>query len=163
MSKIEVAYSFPLASVHALVYRIDGFSSKKRFSPLKAVALAVGYAVAFAAVKAGYLWSPILSSLVLTVEAPPVLKDAYSAGSLFFRLALPLAFLHHHVAYMSFAIIMSALCIPYFVPSVLYRRLASYGLAPLAPSLAALVFKLSGQIAVGLTKRLKWRRGWGPP
>ncbi|AFA39846.1 hypothetical protein Pogu_1819 [Pyrobaculum oguniense TE7] len=146
-SHIEAMYSFPLASVYALMYRIDSSRAKRRFTAAKAGALAVGYAVAFAAAKAGYLWSPIIPSLILTAAAPPVLKDVYSAVSLLFRFALPLAFLHHHAAYMSFAIIMSALCIPYFVPSVLYRYLPSYGPAPLVLSLMAFVFRLFGQIA----------------
>ena len=146
-SHIEAVYSFPLASVYALMYRIDSSRAKRRFSAAKAGALVAGYAVAFAATKAGYLWSPIIPSLILTAAAPPVLKDVYSAGSLLFRFALPLAFLHHHAAYMSFAVVMSTLCVPYFVPSVLYRRLPNYGPGLLAISLAAFAFRILGQIA----------------
>ncbi|MEM1571746.1 MAG: hypothetical protein QXS00_03395 [Pyrobaculum sp.] len=146
-SHIEAVYSFPLASVYALMYRIDSSRAKRRFTAAKAGALVVGYAVAFAATKAGYLWSPIIPSLILTAAAPPVLKDAYSAGSLLFRFVLPLAFFHHHAAYMSFAVVMSTLCVPYFVPSVLYRRLPNYGPALLALSLAAFAFRILGQIA----------------
>ena len=144
---LMAALSFPLASVYTLLYRIDVSRAKARFRLGAAAALALLYALAWAASLWGHLWSFALPSIALTLAAPPKPRDAYGVGSLFFRAAIALAPLGHHFAYMAFAVIMSTLCVPYFLPSILYREAPSYKYELLAASLAAYVLRNVGLTA----------------
>ncbi|MEM1597452.1 MAG: hypothetical protein QXP31_00010 [Pyrobaculum sp.] len=145
---LEALLSFPLASVYTLLYRIDASRARRRFSRAAALAVAGSYAAAFLLAKAGLYWAFLLPAAVLTAAARPRLGDAYGAASFAFRWLVPLSILHHHFAYLGFAVIMSGLCVPYFLPSILYREAPRYGPELLAIAAAALVTRLAGQTAL---------------
>ncbi len=142
VSHLEAVASLPLASVYALLYRIDNSRAKRRFSLATSLYVAFAYVVAFVLFKHGVLWSFILPSVVLTLVAPPKLNDVYSAGAFIFRWSTALAVFHHHFMYMAFAVVMAALCVPYFLPSVMYREMPKYGLELFTIAIAAYVLRL---------------------
>jgi hypothetical protein len=123
---LEAVLSFPLASVYALMYRIDFSRAKKKFTVATATAVAAAYVAAFFAAKAGHPWAVAVPSLLLTAFARPRLNDAYGVSAFFFRWAVALAPIGHHWVYMAFAVIMSGLCVPFFVPSILFRDTPRY-------------------------------------
>lgn len=123
---LEAVFSFPLASVYALMYRIDFSRAKKRFTAATAAAVAAAYVAAFLAAKAGHPWAVAAPSLLLTAFALPRLNNAYGVSAFFFRWAVALAPIGHHWVYMAFAVVMSGLCVPFFVPSILFRDVPHY-------------------------------------
>ncbi|MFN3803824.1 MAG: hypothetical protein ACK4SY_02075 [Pyrobaculum sp.] len=145
-SHLDAIASYPLASVYTLLYRIDSSKARRRFSLASSLALASTYVAAYLAFRLGHLWAFLLPSLVLTAVAPPKVRDPYGVGALAFRWAIALAGVHHHFMYMAFALVMSVLCVPYFLPSVLYRGAPTYGLELLALATIATALRLLGQI-----------------
>jgi hypothetical protein len=172
-SPLEAVLSFPLASVYSLMYRIDFSRAKKRFTAATAAAVAVAYVAAFLAVKAGYPWAVVAPSLLLTTFAAPRLNDLYGASAFFFRWAVALAPLGAHFVYMAFGVIMSALCVPYFIPAILYREVPRYRDELVAVAATAYVLRNAGFAApaavlvVGLVLYVAWRsfreRYYPPP
>jgi len=170
---LEAVLSFPLASVYSLMYRIDFSRAKKRFSATTAAAVAAAYVAAFLAVKVGHLWAVAVPSLVLTVFAAPRLNDLYGASAFFFRWAVALAPLGSHLVYMAFAVIMSALCVPYFIPAILYREVPRYRGELVAVAATAYVLKnagfaaLAAALVAGQVLYVAWRsfreRYYPPP
>jgi len=123
---LEAVLSFPLASVYSLMYRIDFSKARRRFTAATATAVATAYVAAFLAAKAGYPWAVAAPSLLLTVFAVPRVNDLYGASAFFFRWAVALAPLGHHWVYMAFAVVMSSLCVPFFIHSILFREMPRY-------------------------------------
>ncbi|MEZ0319895.1 MAG: hypothetical protein ABWK05_07905 [Pyrobaculum sp.] len=144
----EALLSFPLASVYTLLYRIDASRVRRRFTPGSVLAVVGSYVAAFVLAKAGFYWAFFLPAAVLTAVAPPRPTDAYGVASFVFRWLVPLYSLHHHLAYMAFAVIMSGLCAPYFPPSILYREVPRYGPELLAMAAAALVARVAHLFAL---------------
>lgn len=126
-SHLEAVLTFPLASVYSLMYRIDTSRARRRFTALGALSIAATYVAAFAAVKAGYLWAVVAPSIALTIAAPPRIGDKYGVAALLFRWLVALGPFGTHLVYMAFAVIMSALCVPYFIGAILFRQVPSYG------------------------------------
>ncbi|MFN7105820.1 MAG: hypothetical protein ACK4M3_04480, partial [Pyrobaculum sp.] len=85
---------------------------------------------------------------ILTAVAPPRVTDLYGVGTFVFRWAVVLAGIHHHFMYMAFAIVISVLCAPYFLPSVLYREAFRYGPELFITASAAFVLRLAGYLAI---------------
>ena len=172
-SSLEAVLSFPLASVYSLMYRIDFSRAKKRFTAVTATAVAASYVAAFLAVKAGYPWAVAAPSLLLTTFAAPRLNDLYGASAFFFRWAVALAPLGTHFVYMAFGVIMSALCVPYFIPAILYREVSRYRGELVAVAATAYVLRNAGFAApaavlvAGLVLYVAWRsfreRYYSPP
>jgi hypothetical protein len=170
---LEAVFSFPLASVYSLMYRIDFSRAKKRFTAATATAVAAAYVAAFLAVKSGYLWAVAAPSLLLTIFAVPRLNDLYGASAFFFRWAVALAPLGAHFVYMAFGVIMSALCVPYFIPAILYREAPRYRGELVAIAATAYVLRNAGFAApaavlvAGLVLYVAWRsfreRYYPPP
>jgi len=170
---LEAVLSFPLASVYSLMYRIDFSRAKKRFTAATATAVAVAYVAAFLAVKVGYLWAVAVPSLLLTIFAVPRLNDLYGASAFFFRWVVALAPLGAHFVYMAFGVIMSALCVPYFIPAILYREVPRYKGELVAVAATAYVLRNAGFAApaavlvAGLVLYVAWRslkeRYYPPP
>jgi hypothetical protein len=170
---LEAVLSFPLASVYSLMYRIDFSRAKKRFTAATAAAVAAAYVAAFLAVKAGYLWAVAAPSLLLTIFAVPRLNDLYGVSAFFFRWAVALAPLGTHLVYMAFGVIMSALCVPYFIPAILYREVPRYRGELVAVATTAYVLRNAGFAApaavlvAGLVLYVAWRsfreRYYPPP
>jgi hypothetical protein len=170
---LEAVFSFPLASVYSLMYRIDFSRAKKRFTAATAAAVAAAYVAAFLAVKTGYLWAVAVPSLLLTIFAVPRLNDLYGASAFFFRWVVALAPLGTHLAYMAFGVIMSALCVPYFIPAILYREVPRYRGELVAVAATAYVLRNAGFAApvavlvAGLVLYVAWRsfreRYYPPP
>ena len=170
---LEAVLSFPLASVYSLMYRIDFSRAKKRFSAATAGAVVAAYVAAFLAAKAGHPWAVAVPSLLLTAFAVPRLNDLYGASALFFRWAVALAPLGSHLVYMAFAVIMSALCVPYFIPAILYREVPRYRGELVAVAITAYVLRNAGLavfaalLVVGLVLYVAWRsfreRYYPPP
>ncbi len=170
---LEAVFSFPLASVYSLMYRIDFSRAKKRFTAATAAAVAAAYVAAFLAVKVGYLWAVAAPSLLLTIFAVPRLNDLYGASAFFFRWAVALAPLGAHFVYMAFGVIMSALCVPYFIPAILYREVPRYKGELVAVAATAYVLRNAGFAApaavlvAGLVLYVAWRsfkeRYYPPP
>ncbi|ABL87489.1 conserved hypothetical protein [Pyrobaculum islandicum DSM 4184] len=125
-SHLDAVFSFPLASVYSLLYRIELSRARKRFTAPSALLLTALYLAAYVATKVGLSWAMALPSLALTLYARPRLNDAYGIGAFFFRWAIALAPLGAHFVYMAFAVVMSALCVPYFIPAILYRQVPNY-------------------------------------
>jgi len=123
---LEAVFSFPLASVYSLMYRIDFSRARRRFTAATATAVAAAYVAAFLAAKAGHPWAVAAPSLLLTVFAVPRLNDLYGKSAFFFRWAVALAPLGHHWVYMAFAVVMSSLCVPFFIHSILFREMPHY-------------------------------------
>jgi hypothetical protein len=169
----EAVLSFPLASIYSLMYRIDFSRAKKRFTAATATTVAAAYVAAFLAVKAGYPWAVAAPSLLLTTFAAPRLNDLYGASAFFFRWAVALAPLGAHFVYMAFGVIMSALCVPYFIPAILYREVPRYRGELVAVAATAYVLRNAGFVApaavlvVGLVLYVAWRslreRYYPPP
>jgi hypothetical protein len=172
-SPLEAVLSFPLASVYSLMYRIDFSRAKKRFTAATATAVAAAYVAAFLAVKAGYPWAVAAPSLLLTTFAAPRLNDLYGASAFFFRWAVALAPLGAHFVYMAFGVIMSALCVPYFIPAILYREVPRYRGELVVVAATAYVLRNVGFAApaavlvAGLVLYVAWRsfreRYYPPP
>jgi hypothetical protein len=85
--------------------------------------------------------------LILTALAPPRLNDLYGAAAFFFRWAVATAPLGAHWVYMAFAVIMSALCVPYFIPAILYRQVPRYRGELVATAAVAYVLRNLGVVA----------------
>jgi len=170
---LEAVLSFPLASVYSLMYRIDFSRAKKRFTAATATAVAAAYVAAFLAVKVGYLWAVAVPSLLLTIFAVPRLNDLYGASAFFFRWVVALAPLGTHLVYMAFGVIMSALCVPYFIPAILYREVPRYRGELVAVAATAYILRNAGFAApaavlvAGLVLYVAWRsfreRYYPPP
>jgi len=170
---LEAVLAFPLASVYSLMYRIDFSRAKKRFTAATAAAVAAAYVAAFLAVKAGYPWAVAAPSLLLTIFAVPRLNDLYGASAFFFRWVVALAPLGTHLVYMAFGVIMSALCVPYFIPAILYREVPRYRGELVAVAATAYVLRNAGFAApaavlvAGLVLYVAWRsfreRYYPPP
>lgn len=126
-SYVEVLATFPLGSVYSLLYRIDGARARRRYSVGGALFLTFVYVAAYFAYKFGVSWAFFVPSLVLTLLVPPRLGDLYGVGSFLFRWGAASVFVDTHVFYMSFAVVMSVLCVPFFVPAVIYRGVPRYG------------------------------------
>ncbi|ACB40727.1 hypothetical protein [Pyrobaculum neutrophilum] len=144
---LEAAMSFPLASVYSLLYRVEFSRARRRFSASTALSIAALYVAAYLAAWAGHAWAFALPSLALTLYAKPRVEDPYGAGAFFFRWAVALTPAGAHLLYMAFAVIMSALCVPYFVPSILYRQAPSYGWELVAAASAAYLLRNAGVLA----------------
>lgn len=127
-SPIEALATYPLASVYSLLYRIDGARSRKKYDVKTGVFLTMLYTASYILFKNGIIWAFIIPSVALTIVTPPRVNDLYGVGSFIFRWGVALAPLDHHIFYMSFAVIMSVLCVPYFIPAVIYRKVPNYGL-----------------------------------
>jgi len=136
---IAAVASFPLASVYTLLYRIDSSRARLPLSFKKALVITASYLASWLLLAAGQLWALLIPSLVLTASAPPKPRDAYGVGSFLFRWLIALAPLHHHLMYMAFTVIMSALCAPYFPPSILYREMPNYKYELLTMALIAYI------------------------
>jgi hypothetical protein len=172
-SPLEAVLSFPLASVYSLMYRIDFSRAKKRFTAATVAAVAAAYVAAFLAVKAGYPWAVAAPSLLLTTFAAPRLNDLYGASAFFFRRAVALAPLGAHFVYMAFGVIMSALCVPYFIPAILYREVPRYRGELVAVAATTYVLRNAGfatpaaVLVAGLVLYVAWRsfreRYYPPP
>ncbi len=54
------------------------------------------------------------------------------------------AALHHHFLYMGFAVVMSTLYVPFFLPAVLYRRAPMFGPVSLLFASTATALRLLG-------------------
>ncbi|AFA39354.1 hypothetical protein Pogu_1327 [Pyrobaculum oguniense TE7] len=145
---LEAIFSFPLASVYSLLYRIDSSRARRKFTARNAAVLTALYAAAFIGVKLGYLWAMLAPSLFLTLAAPPKVNDKYGAGSFFFRWAVALAPFGHHFAYTAFAVIMSVLCVPYFIGAILFRQIPTYGIELIATAALAYVSRILGALPV---------------
>lgn len=145
---LEAVFAFPLASVYSLLYRIDSSRARRKFTARNAAVLTALYAAAFIGVKLGYLWAMLAPSLFLTLAAPPKVNDKYGAGSFFFRWAVALAPFGHHFAYMAFAVIMSVLCVPYFIGAILFRQIPKYGIELIATASLAYVSRILGALPV---------------
>jgi len=85
---------------------------------------------------------------VTSLAAPPKVRDVYGAGVVLGRVAMALGWLHHHFLYMGFAVVMAVLCVPYFLPSVVYRRVPKFSWENLAIALAAAALRLAGYIEI---------------
>ncbi|AET32234.1 hypothetical protein [Pyrobaculum ferrireducens] len=142
----EAAASFPLGSVLTLFYRIDSSRLKRRFSAGGAAAVAAAHLAGFALVKTGHLWGVALPIAAVSLAAPPVPRDVYGVGVALGRVLMALGWLHHHFLYMGFAVVMAVLCVPYFVPGVLYRRAPRFGWENLALAASAAAARLAGFI-----------------
>jgi hypothetical protein len=143
-SPLELAAAFPLASVLMLSYRIDSSRARLKFTAPRTAAVAASYLTAFAMVKMGLLWGVALPLAVVSLAAPPRVHDLYGVGAAAWRLLMAGSALHHHLLYMGFAVVMSTLCVPFFLPAVLYRRAPMFGPAPFLFASAATALRLLG-------------------
>ncbi|AAL65053.1 hypothetical protein [Pyrobaculum aerophilum] len=144
----EIIASFPLASVLTLMYRIDSSRGRKKFTVWGAGSIAAAHGAGFLLIKLGYFWGVALPLVVTSLAAPPKVRDVYGAGVVLGRVAMALGWLHHHFLYMGFAVVMAVLCVPYFLPSVVYRRVPKFSWENLAIALAAAALRLAGYIEI---------------
>ena len=125
-------------------YRIDSSRARRKFTAPQAAAVAASHLAAFAIVKMGLLWGVALPLAAVSLAAPPRVRDLYGVGAAAWRLLMAGAALHHHLLYMGFAVVMSTLCVPFFLPTVLYRRAPRFGPAPFLFASAAMALRLLG-------------------
>ncbi|WP_237179365.1 hypothetical protein [Pyrobaculum ferrireducens] len=145
-SHLEAVLTFPLASVYSLMY-IDASRARRRLTALGALSIAATYVAAFAAVKAGYLWAVVAPSIALTIAAPPRIGDKYGVAALLFRWLVALGPFDTHLVYMAFAVIMPALCVPYFIGAILFRQVPSYGPELVLTALLSYILRNLGILA----------------
>jgi len=143
-SPVELVAAFPLASVLMLSYRIDSSRARLKFTAPRTAAVTISYLAAFVMVKMGLLWGIALPLIAVSLAAPPRVRDLYGAGAVAWRLLMAGAALHHHLLYMGFAVVMSTLCVPFFVPVVLYRRAPRFGPVSFLFALTATALRLLG-------------------
>jgi len=143
VNPLELAAAIPLASILMLSYRIDSSWARLKFTAPRAAAVAASYLAAFAMVKTGLLWGVVLPLAAVSLAAPPRVRDLYGVGAAAWRLLMAGAALHH-LLYMGFAVVMSTLCVPFFLPAVLYRRAPRFGPVPLLFASTATALRLLG-------------------
>jgi hypothetical protein len=138
-----LAAAFPLASVLMSSYRIDSSRARLRFTAPRAAAVAASCLAAFAVVKMGLLWGVALPLTAVSLAALPRVRDLYGVGAAAWRLLMAGAALHHLLC-MGLAVVMSTLCVPFFLPAVLYRRAPRFGPAPFIFASAATALRSLG-------------------